>query len=101
MAPTIRTRIDNAAKKLRQHGQDHLLQFIDQLEQAEKSALLSEIEALDLALIDDLIERYVRQEPHLDLPAEILPAPVYLATPTAKQRTLYQQAIERGERLIA
>ena len=101
MAQTVRSRLEAAARELRRDDQGHLMQFVEQLSQEEKLQLLQDIEALDLKLIDELIEQYVLREPKVELPKQILPAPVYPAHPEPGQQEKYQLARQRGERLIA
>ncbi|MBN1765344.1 MAG: UDPGP type 1 family protein [Sedimentisphaerales bacterium] len=101
MAQTIRSRIEAATKKLKKHGQDHLMRFADQLDPEQKMMLLDDIEKLDLELIDSLIAEYVLDEPEHTLPKEIGPAPVYTVPAPAALAPKYQQACEHGERLIA
>ena len=79
MAQTIRSRIQAAARLLRRHGQEHLMQFAAQLSQEEKLQLLEDVQGIDMTLANELIERYVRLEPQVDIPGEITPAPVYPA----------------------
>jgi len=101
MAQTIRSRIEAAAKKLRQHQQDHLMKFVDQLSQDEKLELLGDVEELDLDFLDTLIEKYVLGEPETKLPGSLEPVPIYRTQPESGQEKKYQQGRELGERLIA
>lgn len=101
MAQTIRSRIEAATKKLKQRGQEHLMRFVEQLNRQQRLQLLQDVESIDLNLIDRLTEQFIRQEPHIELPQEIKPAPYYPAVPPPAQEQEYQLARERGERLIA
>jgi len=101
MAQTIRSRIEAAAKRLGKHRQGHLVRFVDRLSRDEKVRLLDDLDGLDLDLIDELIGRYVLHEPAIDLPGEVLPPPVYPASPTPAQQDRHQHALTRGEQLIA
>jgi len=101
MAQTVRSRLEAAAKELRRYDQAHLMQFVEQLSREEKLQLLRDIEALDLKLIGELVDKYVLREPKVELPKQVLPAPVYPAHPQSGQREKYQLARQRGERLIA
>ena len=77
MAQTVRSRIEAAAKNLKRHGQEHLMQFSDRLSQEEKLLFLEDIESLDLGMIDELIEKYIGHERATKLPDDIQPAEVY------------------------
>jgi len=101
MAQTVRSRLEAATRELRRYDQAHLMQFVEQLSREEKLQLLQDIEALDLKLIGELVDRYVLREPKVELPKQVLPAPVYPAHPLPGQREKYQLARQRGERLIA
>lgn len=48
------------AARLEAHGQGHLLRFWDDLDAAGRAALTAELEALDLDLLDTLVETLVR-----------------------------------------
>jgi UDP-N-acetylglucosamine/UDP-N-acetylgalactosamine diphosphorylase len=101
MAQNVRSRLEAAARELRRYDQAHLMQFVEQLSREEKLQLLRDIEALDLKLIGELVDKYVLREPKVELPKQVLPAPVYPAHPQPGQREKYQLARQRGERLIA
>ncbi len=101
MAQTVRSRIEAAAKKLRNYGQEHLLQFVEELSQVEKIELVEDIESLDFDLIDELVQKYVINKQEFMLPDEILPPEVYPIEPDEKLVGKYQSALEKGECLIA
>ncbi len=83
------------------HGQEHLLAFYDELDQAGRAQLLGQLEAIDFEEIDALIEQYVRHEPTVEMPREIAPPPIAPAEPTdAATRQRYAKARTLGERLI-
>src|SRR3954462_1792502 len=46
--------------RLREHGQEHLVRFWDRLDDAGRRRLTAELEGLDLALLDHLVETLVR-----------------------------------------
>ena len=101
MAQTVRSRFEAASKILTKHNQEHLLRFADTLDKEEKLLLLQDIESLDFTLLDELVAKYVLQEPRFELPAEILAPPVYSAEPSRENQETYKLTMERGERLIA
>lgn len=101
MAQTIRSRIEAITKKLRKYGQEHLVQFVDQLDRPGKMELLEEIDRLDLDLMADLVKGYECNEAQIAFPEEILPPTVYLAEPTEELKGKYERAMGRGQCLIA
>ncbi|MCF7956883.1 MAG: UDPGP type 1 family protein [Phycisphaerae bacterium] len=101
MATTVKSRLEAMAKKLRKYSQSHVLQFIDTLDSGGKIALLEELEGLDFELLNELIGRYVLESPEIELPKEILPAPVYPRVPSDELQGKYQKARDHGERMIA
>jgi len=88
-------------EKLRRYRQEHLLNFFDQLDSQAQIQLLNEIDSIDFPFIKELIDRYVLNEPQLNLPDEIIPAPMYPAIPESDQREKYQQACQLGRKYIA
>lgn len=101
MAQTIRSRIEAATKKLKQHGQEHLMRFVDQLTRDQRLQLLQDVESLDLTLVDRLTRQFIHAQSPDELPDRILPAPYYPADPPPDRAAEYEQALQRGERLIA
>ncbi len=101
MAQTIKSRIDAAIRELRNHNQDHVLHFIEQLDRPRRESLLEDIEQLDLELLDRLIEEHIRHPRPFALPKHIHSPQVYPAKPSAELEPKYRQALERGENLIA
>ncbi len=101
MAQTNKSRIEAAIKRLRKYNQEHVLQFIDEISPEQKLLLLADVEALDMDMIQELIDQYVVNEPVMELPHEIVPPEVYPAIPTSELKDRYCKARELGERLIA
>jgi UDP-N-acetylglucosamine/UDP-N-acetylgalactosamine diphosphorylase len=85
---------------LRQHQQEHLLKFYDELSFEEQKSLLEQLEAQDWTMLDTLIETYVRNEPETSLSQQIMPAPYYPAE-AGKHAEKYAEAESEGRRLIA
>lgn len=54
--------LEEAKVKLARAGQEHLLQYFDELDEAQQTGLLNQIEALDLSLLD-LIKDGVKEVP--------------------------------------
>ncbi|MCC6486148.1 MAG: UDPGP type 1 family protein [Candidatus Hydrogenedentes bacterium] len=71
MAETMETLRTN----LSAHGQDHTLQYWSSLSSQERDCLLAQLRSIDLALMDRLIETWVRNDPPPETFAEIRPVP--------------------------
>ena len=85
-------------RSLEQAGQLHLCSFINELNAEEQSELIRQIESLDLALLQELINNYVLKKPVLDIPSDITPAPFFPLIPRSEaEKTYYQQADAAGE----
>lgn len=69
--------LDDLRPSLEAIGQDHLLNFADELSEAEQAALAEQIGAIDLNNLPDLIERYVLKTEVYQVPMDIEPAPYY------------------------
>jgi UDP-N-acetylglucosamine/UDP-N-acetylgalactosamine diphosphorylase len=86
--------------KLQAAGQAHVLRFFDSLSDAAKQKLIAQLQQLDLQNLASLAEQYVKRKPEVALPKEIQPAKAYPRTADAANRSLYQQAAERGAQLL-
>ena len=99
---TIQDRYEIIDRKLEKHSQQQLLMFWGELNETEKASLLAEIEKLNFEQIAEWVEKYVKAEAALEMPAEIAPAPAYPAEPKdEKQKQKYDLARKLGEELIA
>ncbi len=74
--------IDDLRPTLEAANQAHLLTFADQLSANERDSLLSQIAAIDLAKLPELIHEYVLNKPTFELPEGVDAAPYYPADPT-------------------
>ena len=101
MAQTIKSKLEAARHHLGRHGQEHVMRFVEQLNRQQRLELLADIDLLDLDLIDQLVARYIRNPPSIKLPEKICPPPGYPIKPTGALERKYQNALQRGERLIA
>ena len=101
MAQTVRSRIEAATKKLRKYRQEHLMQFVGELDHSQQLNLLEDVESLDLEMIERLIKQYVLAEPEFKTPENITPPQAYPTRPTEPLEGKYQRAQARGEQLIA
>lgn len=87
--------------KLKKYKQEHVLKFIDELNSTQSSKLLQQLEKIDFAELEDLIEEYVKQEPEIKIPADLKPAPFFpLKAKDAEQEKLYAKAIAKGKELL-
>jgi UDP-N-acetylglucosamine/UDP-N-acetylgalactosamine diphosphorylase len=88
------------AQELKSIGQENVLRFYDKLAPASQQKLVRQIEALDLNMIRDLAEEYVRNKPHIALPTDIQPVKAYPRHPAAEQKPLYADANRYGRHLL-
>lgn len=96
------TDLASVRQELTRHGQEHLLRFWDELSASQQSALLEQLAEMDFDLIDEWIEKYVRNKTQTTLVGEILPAEIVPAIPPDEPSTeLYNKAKEQGLGLIA
>ena len=100
--PELQTPIEELCKKLEQCGQGHLAQYLRGVTpQSARENLASQIEAIDLDELNDLIERYITNPAATPPPASIEPAPYYALDGTGPtggwDAAQYRNA---GERLI-
>ncbi|MFH1613994.1 MAG: UDPGP type 1 family protein [Planctomycetota bacterium] len=85
-----------------EHGQGHLLTFWDGLCDSHKENLLSELEKLDFAAIDEYIAKYVKNSQSGSIPSNFEPAKAYSAERLRCQdKAKYDQALATGRQLIA
>lgn len=96
----LATRYEHARKALAAVGQEHVLNYYDELNDASREKLLAQIEGIDWPEVARLIETHVKQKHAFELPENIEPAPWYPAVPGPEQRGLYEKARQRGEQLI-
>ncbi len=94
-------RYDDWHARLTRYGQQHLLAFWAQLSDTQRSELLADLAEVDFDRCAALIDPYVRNRPHLEVPAQIEPPSPYPSQPRSEQRELYARAVAAGERAIA
>jgi UDP-N-acetylglucosamine/UDP-N-acetylgalactosamine diphosphorylase len=89
------------AERLARHGQEHLLRWWGQLDDAARRRLVAEIEALDLNLLDELIQSHIHKEsePGIDL-ARVRPVTVRRLPRTDGERAARRQATDLGESML-
>ena len=93
-------RISCAREQLALAGQEHVLHFVDALNDADCTRLLSQIESIDWSEIGSLIESHVNNRAGWQLPDCIDPAPWYPCVPAAELQDKYTTARALGEQLL-
>lgn len=93
--------LENIRKLLKQHDQSHLLAFWEQLDDAERRQLLSQIQALDFSKIDQWISDLIKGPVSAAVPAGFSAAPSYAAVASTAQQQKYAEARGHGHELIA
>ena len=79
------TDADNALiEKFNAHGQGHIFQFLSELNAIEKEALLEQIRGIDLAELEDLVEKYVKHDVPLDVDFSLMEPSAYVSHPEKK-----------------
>jgi len=98
----IQKRYETVLKLLKQHNQEQLLAFWNELDDSGKDKLLGQIEQIDFKSLDAKINQYVKNSAPTELPTDIEPAPVYPALPkTAEHKGKYIKAKQLGEELLS
>ncbi|MEL6739052.1 MAG: UDPGP type 1 family protein [Planctomycetota bacterium] len=93
---------DTLRDQLQQIGQEHLLAFEDRLSGDEREALRAQLTSIELAIVPELVERYVRRDEAHELPSDLAPAPYYPSDPASETRPWDTAAMRAsGESLIA
>ncbi len=91
---TLRARLDRV-------GQSHLLACWGRHGAAEQSRLVAQIESMNVDEWPELVERYVKSKPSLELPGDVRPAPYYPHTggafDAAKYRAIGEQLFRDGK----
>src|SRR5690242_7470478 len=87
-------------EKLKKIDQSQTMRFWDQLNEASRQKLVSQLATLDLDAIAELAETQVRHKPQIPLPKSIEPVQAYPREPDAQRRQLYQDAEQRGHELL-
>lgn len=100
MAATV-DRYKQALSMLKRFGQEHVLKFYDELDDAGRERLLSQVEQYDWECLAEAVQTHVVREPEIELPQRIEPVDYYPIAPgsTELQRK-YAEARKLGENLI-
>jgi len=100
---TITQRYADAKQVLDAVGQSHVLSFYDELNDAQRDQLLTQVLGIDWPEVARLVESHALDAPPIHLPDDIQPAPCYprQATPESPQlQGKYREARALGEKLI-
>lgn len=93
--------LSDTRSMLARAGQEHILKFVDQLSDHERSRLLAQIAEIDFDSLPRLIEQYVHRIPEFRLPPDLVPAPYYPIDPGSNLRRWDRGAMKRaGEELL-
>lgn len=98
-APNLK-RLEEARALLDAAGQSHLLGFWGELSADQREHLLAEVGAVPWASLEPALQRLVIKPAPEVLPEHLEPAPVYPWPPQSNQIDTYQEASERGRRLL-
>jgi len=99
---TDKKKMQEIKKLLKKNGQAHLLAFFEDLAPEQRHDLLTQIERLDWAKIDEWVDNYVKKAPSVPIPDEILPPEFYPAKPSdAARQAKYAEAAELGRKLLS
>ena len=94
--------LNELKKQLTQFGQEHVLNFINDLDKEQQEHLIAQVENIDFEEINGLIEKYVLHKPEINIPENISPSPYFPEKPVdEKQRQLYAEAEKIGRTLLA
>ncbi len=96
----MQERYERRRADLSAHGQLHVLRYWSELDAGQRSALLDDLEQVDLERCAPLIDTMVRGRPAVHVPERIEPPPAYPAVPTPELRSLYARADELGREAI-
>lgn len=92
----LRDRYDAHSRRLAELGQGHLPAFWDELDDTQRTELLDDLDRVDFARCQALIEPHVRHKPVFSPPAKIEPPNALPAEPGPEQVVQYRAARQRG-----
>ncbi|MBO5763515.1 MAG: UTP--glucose-1-phosphate uridylyltransferase [Lentisphaeria bacterium] len=82
-------------------GQQHVLRYWNDLDDAGKQQLSAQLEKIDLESLPALVDAYVLNRPKTEIPADLEPAQYFPKTPRDDaQKALYDRAKAHGEALF-
>lgn len=92
---------DELLAVLKPHGQEHVVQFWDELDDAGREQLAQQLREIDWESFDGWVKDYVLEPKPATLPAGLKPAPSYPAAPrNPPEAALYDGAVRRGQALL-
>jgi UDP-N-acetylglucosamine/UDP-N-acetylgalactosamine diphosphorylase len=91
---------DELARKLQTIGQTQVLRFADSLDEKGRGQLFSQLTALDLDNMAELIDTQVKVKAPVHIPQKIDPVTAYPRVPEASQKKQYEDAHTRGMELL-
>jgi UDP-N-acetylglucosamine/UDP-N-acetylgalactosamine diphosphorylase len=101
----LEDRLTDVRSTLQAAEQSHILGFFDELDDAGKDTLLTQIEGIDWPEVQRLAGSHVLNKPEFSMPDNIEPAPFFARQPDREggsdAQALYTDARKRGEQLIA
>ncbi len=91
-------RLSSIAGILKEHGQEHLLAFRDEIGAARLDALLDQIEEIDFSTLDTLVAACMNRS-ETPVPADLVPAPAYPHIPpdAARYRETGRELVRSGK----
>jgi UDP-N-acetylglucosamine/UDP-N-acetylgalactosamine diphosphorylase len=97
-----RKTFEKTKKLLKKHNQEHLLAFWQELSQAQKQHLLTQIQELDLPTIDSWVSNIIKKPTSVNIRTDLIPAPSYSPVPVNDdQERKYNKAVKLGKQLIS
>ena len=82
-------------------GQEHLLRYFDELDDAGRAGLISQLEAINWASLPELARDYVLNRPETAIPDDLAPAEYFRAKPeTPDEEAFFNAADARGIELL-
>jgi len=93
-------RFEAAQQSLADAEQSQVLRFYDELSDAGKDQLLTQVETTDWPEVKRLVQSHVLKHPEAHIPEHIEPAPYYAKEPREKDKGKYKEAKALGEDLI-
>lgn len=93
---------ENIQKRLKKHGQSQLLVFWDELDTDQRKSLIKQISCLDLEIIDDWVDKFVKNPDFVEISPHLAPASSYGPKPKGpRNRQKYAKAVKIGRKLIS
>lgn len=93
--------LDSLRRKLQPVGQEHLLAFWNELDEASRRDLADDIDALDLRMIARLVPELVLRRPVVAARGALEPPSLYPQEPGPDLSGLYTEARRTGQSLLA